>query len=74
MKLKYNVEGLDCANCASKIEESINKIDGVENARLSYLTELLKISVNSDVNIDELEKKVDIEGKKIEPDFEISKK
>lgn len=74
MKLKYNVEGLDCANCASKIEDSIGKIDGVDNARLSYITEVLKITVNSDIDLKVIEKEIINKGKKVEPNFKISKK
>lgn len=74
MKLKYKVEGLDCANCANKIEESIDKIDGVESARLSYITEVLKITVDSDVNLKIIEEEIVNKGKKIEPTFNISKK
>ena len=30
---KYTLEGLDCANCAMKIEDAITKIDGIKNSR-----------------------------------------
>jgi len=34
MKKTYTIEGIDCANCAMKIEEKINKIKGIEEANL----------------------------------------
>ena len=74
MKLKYNVEGLDCANCASKIEESVGKIDGIDSVRLSYITEVLKVTVSSDVNLKAIEEEIVNKGKKVEPSFKISKK
>ena len=29
MKKKFILEGLDCANCAAKMEKAINELDGV---------------------------------------------
>ena len=31
MKKTYRIEGLDCANCAAKIEGMISKLDGVNS-------------------------------------------
>lgn len=43
MKKKYKIEHMDCANCAAKIETMIGKIDGVEGATLSFITQKLTI-------------------------------
>lgn len=72
MVKKYKVEGLDCANCASKIEEKIKKIDGIEDANLSYLTEKLKLSIREGVDISLLENKIKKESEKIEPNFKLN--
>ena len=40
MKKKYNLTDLDCANCAAKMEDAIKKIDGVNDANVSFLTVL----------------------------------
>ena len=48
MKKKYKLEDLDCANCAAKMEEAINKIDGVNEASVSFLTEKLIIDADDD--------------------------
>ena len=32
MKKKFILEGLDCANCAAKMEKAINELDGVKEA------------------------------------------
>ena len=37
MKKKYKIEGLDCANCAAKIEEALYKLEGVNSVRVSFL-------------------------------------
>lgn len=46
MKKKFNVTDVDCADCARKMEEAINKIDGVKNAKLNFLTEKLTIEAD----------------------------
>ena len=45
---KYKMEGLDCANCAAKMENAISKIDGVEKASISFMTQRLTITCDSD--------------------------
>ena len=35
MKKHYKFE-IDCANCAAKVEDAIKKIDGVNNATVSF--------------------------------------
>ena len=43
MKSKFKIKGLDCANCASQLERLIQKIDGIENASISFMTERMEI-------------------------------
>lgn len=68
MKLKYDVkcESL-CANCASKIEEAVGKIDGVHDAKLSFMTEKLKLEVSDDADVDSIIKEANQIADKIEP-------
>ncbi|MCI9575119.1 MAG: heavy metal transporter [Clostridiales bacterium] len=37
MKKTFILENLDCANCAAKLERSLNKMDGVE-AVVTFMT------------------------------------
>lgn len=46
MKKKFSVTDVDCADCARQMEEAINKIDGVTNAKLNFLTEKLTIEAD----------------------------
>lgn len=48
MKFTYRLKGLDCANCASKIERNIAKIVGVGPANLAFITERLVIEAEAD--------------------------
>ena len=36
MKKNFKLEGLDCANCAAKIEKNVKKLDGVKDATVSF--------------------------------------
>ena len=45
MKKTFKLIGLDCANCAAQIENAIQKIDGVKNASVSFMTGKLVIEV-----------------------------
>jgi cation transport ATPase len=45
MKKKYKIMGLDCANCAAKMERAIDKIDGVNQATISFMTQNLIVEV-----------------------------
>ena len=34
--VRYSLNGLDCANCAAKIEAALRKVKGLENARVNF--------------------------------------
>lgn len=38
MKRSMKLEGELCANCAGKIQDKINKLDGVNDAKVNFLT------------------------------------
>lgn len=72
MKKTFRLEGLDCANCAAKIEKAINGLDGVKEATVNFMTTKLVIEGDDDkmpTIIAEAEKVV----KKIEPDTVMKK-
>ena len=43
MKKTFKMIDLDCANCAAKMEAAIKKIDGVQDATVSFMTQKLTI-------------------------------
>ena len=67
MKKKFNLQDLDCANCAAKMEANIKKIDGVNDASVSFLTQKMTIDAD-DARFDEIMKEVVKVCKKVEPD------
>lgn len=72
MKNTYKLEGLDCANCAAKMESAIKKLDGVSNATVNFMTAKMVIEAADDkmsMVLDAAEKII----KKIEPDVKLKK-
>ena len=68
MKVKYKVESDDlCPNCAAKIEEAVKKIDGVNDANLSFLTLKLKMELADDANEDTIFDEANRLADKLEP-------
>ena len=70
MKVKFKIKGIDCANCAAELERAIQKIDGVTEASLSFMTEKLVMEIEDDRK-DELLKNLKKVVKKEEPDCTI---
>ena len=71
MKKVFKMIDLDCANCAAKMEEAINKLPGVTAATVSFLQQKLTIEVADGVDLDALMKEAVKICKKLEPDCEI---
>lgn len=69
MQKKFNIE-VDCANCAAKIENALNKMEGVNRASVSFMTQKLVLDAD-DERFSEILKDAVKTAKKIEPDFEI---
>lgn len=70
MRKTYRLDGLCCANCALKIENSISKLNGVKNVSLNFMTTKLIIEANEDLLpyiIEETRKII----KRIEPEIKI---
>lgn len=70
MKKKFKLEDLDCANCAAKMEEAIKKINGVNDANVSFLAQKMTIDAQED-KFDEIMKEVARVCAKVEPDCRI---
>ena len=70
MKKKFELEDLDCANCAAKMEAAIKKIDGVNDAVMSFMAQKLTIDADDD-RFDEIMQEVVKVCKKVEPDMTI---
>ncbi len=71
MKKKYKVENIDCANCAAKLEAAIQKIAGVEEATLSFMTQKLTIEAKEE-DFDQIMNEVVAIAQKMEPDWVVN--
>ena len=49
MKKTYRIEGLDCANCAAKIEGMISKLDGVNSCTINFITGKIIIDADDEI-------------------------
>ena len=67
MKKKFKLQDLDCANCAAKMEEAIKKIDGVNDASVSFMTQKMSIDAD-DEKFEAIMDEVVKVCKKVEPD------
>jgi len=64
---KYQLINLDCANCAARIEEAVQKTNGVRYASVDFATTTLFLDAEDFAQVEETIKKV-------EPDIEIQGK
>ncbi|MDO4169536.1 MAG: heavy metal translocating P-type ATPase [Lachnospiraceae bacterium] len=44
---KYRLENLGCAHCAGKMEDKINRLDGIESAAISYPLKQLNVTAEN---------------------------
>lgn len=70
MKKTYKVE-VDCANCATKMEEAVKATPGVKDASLSFMTLKLKVEFEDGANVDTVMAAAVKNCKKVEDDCEI---
>ena len=64
---KYTLEGLDCANCAKKIEDAIAKTEGYEDVLVNFSTSKLSFKTDKQNEKKEIEKII----KRVEPEVEV---
>ena len=60
MRKEYKIKGLDCANCAAKLETRLNKIEDYDEVIVNFMSQ--KLIVESSKDIDEVKLKKDIEN------------
>ena len=70
MKKVFQLQDLDCANCAAKMERAVAKIDGVNEVNVSCLTQRMAIDAD-ETRFDKNMEKVVKTCRKVEPDCTI---
>lgn len=70
MKKILKLKNLDCASCASKMEDIIKKIEGVDAVSVNFMTQKMKLKINEE-NYDTIMMEIKKVCKKVEPDCTI---
>lgn len=70
MTKRFKLVDLDCANCAAKMENAIKKLDGVEDATVSFMMQKLTVTADEG-RFEEIMDRVVKTCKKVEPDCRI---
>lgn len=57
-KVEISLGGLDCANCARKIEEKVQNLDEVKSVNLNFIKRVLKFELNEEKEKEKVIKEV----------------
>ena len=63
MRKSFKLDEIDCANCALKLEDAIKKVDGVDDAKVNFMTQKLTLAAADDrfpMNRQELDALLDV--------------
>lgn len=74
MEIKLVLNGLDCANCANKIEDKVNKINGVKEATVNFSTTVLTVEIKEENLKSEIINEIKSIVKKLEPHVKVEEK
>lgn len=70
MKKSIKLSGLDCANCAAKMEQAVRGIDGVNAVNVNFMTQKMTLEAEDSRFAAVLEAAKKLIGK-IDPDVEV---
>lgn len=70
MKKVLKVKNLDCANCARKLEEKLQKVEGVTSCNVSFMSQRITLDLDETKENDILDN-IYKTCKKVEPDMKI---
>ena len=70
MKKIIQMQDLDCANCAAKMENAIKKIDGVTSCAINFMLQRMTLELD-DTRAAEIIEQVKVAVKKVEPDCKL---
>ena len=72
MKKSYRITGIDCANCAARLERRLAALEGVDRLSISFLTQRLTLEA-AEEHFDRVLARVADEAGKAEPDCRITR-
>ncbi|MEZ0536638.1 heavy metal translocating P-type ATPase [Caldicellulosiruptoraceae bacterium PP1] len=68
------LDGLDCANCGTKIEAKVNTIEGVKQASINFIDKTLTIEISNKDRLDEILNETKKIVNRLEPGVNIREK
>lgn len=72
MKAVLKLEGLDCANCAAKIENDVGKVPGVQEVSVSFMTQKMTLVADDD-RMDAVIEEASRIARKVEGDVKVKR-
>lgn len=69
--INFELKGLNCANCAAKIEKEVNGLQCVDSANLVFASQKLNIKLNSETSVNDIHAAVKDIVKSHEPSVEV---
>ena len=72
MKRVYKLEGLDCADCAAKLERKLAAIEGITSANINFMTLKCTLEAEAEQMNEIIDKAMEI-IKVEEPDVEVKR-
>lgn len=70
LKRKLILEGLDCANCALKIEQGVQKLEGVAACSVNFANKTLTMEISGERS-EEILEQTKQKIRKLEPDIRV---
>ena len=70
MKKQFKLDEIDCDNCVANIEDGITHIEGVNDAKVTFMTQKLMIDADDD-RFDQIVDEAQKVAHKFEPDCDI---
>ena len=67
METRYTIEGMDCADCASKIEAAASRVNGITGASASLGAKRLVVTHSKNTDLDDLPGKIKRLGYRLTP-------
>ena len=68
---EYHISGLDCANCAAKLEHKLKNINGLDSVNINFFNRKMYIKVEED-NLERVYKEILRITRKVEPSVKYS--
>ena len=70
---EFELEGLNCSNCAMKIEDQVKKLDGMDKVELNFATSTLKVAA-ADARLEKIQEELQKISDRIEPGVKVRDK